>query len=263
MRSFFGRRAALALALVVAGLPPTAPAENAPADQLARTGSLVAAFLQQFADVKCTELVTQEKLGHNGKPEYKLDSVYDLLVTASTAGDQLALEESRLAERQPVPAKPVSLLVTNGFSTLLLVFHPYYQGSFDFSRLPDEVVEGKRLLRIAFRHIPGRRTPAALVLRGREYPLDLAGTAWLDSDTGMIVKIDAEVSSMEDLGLSALRSEVSYAPMRFGGASQAWWLPVSATIDVQTARQHWRNIHRFTDYKRFSVDTEVTFPKQP
>jgi hypothetical protein len=30
---------------------------------------------------------------------------------------------------------------------------------------------------------------------------------------------------------------------------------VVATIDVETPKQHWRNIHRFTEYKRFSVST--------
>jgi hypothetical protein len=32
-------------------------------------------------------------------------------------------------------------------------------------------------------------------------------------------------------------------------------MPNEASIEVETKRQHWRNTHRFTDYKRFSVDT--------
>jgi len=31
---------------------------------------------------------------------------------------------------------------------------------------------------------------------------------------------------------------------------------VTATIEVETTRQHWRNTHRFSDYKRFSVSTQ-------
>jgi hypothetical protein len=34
-------------------------------------------------------------------------------------------------------------------------------------------------------------------------------------------------------------------------------MPVSATIDVETPRQHWRNVHRFTQYKRFSATIHV------
>ena len=50
---------------------------------------------------------------------------------------------------------------------------------------------GQRLLRVHFRHHPGARTPAALAVRGREYPLDMAGTAWIEPDTGAIARIDA------------------------------------------------------------------------
>ena len=72
------------------------------------------------------------------------------------------------------------MLVTNGIATVLLVFHPYYRDSFKFEIGPDEMVNGKPAIPVHFTHIPGRRTPAALALRGREYPLDLEGTAWLD-----------------------------------------------------------------------------------
>jgi hypothetical protein len=27
-------------------------------------------------------------------------------------------------------------------------------------------------------------------------------------------------------------------------------------VEVATAKQHWRNVHQFTAYKKFSVDTE-------
>jgi hypothetical protein len=32
------------------------------------------------------------------------------------------------------------------------------------------------------------------------------------------------------------------------------WIPESAMIDLETPRQHWRNLHRFTNYKRFDVN---------
>jgi hypothetical protein len=98
---------------------------------------------------------------------------------------------------------------------------------------------------------------AALALRGREYPLELSGTAWIDPQTGAIQKIVAEIgNTMEDVGLKNLRSEVEYAPVPFRGVKDTYWFPAQARVEVETPRQHWRNTHRFTDYKRFSVDTE-------
>jgi len=156
-----------------------------------------------------------------------------------------------------VDKKNTSLLVTNGFATLFLVFHPYYAGSFRFTAQGDELVGGHLLSKISFQHVRGTRSIAALALRGKEYPLEVSGTAWVDPQTAVITKIVAEIGdSMQDVGLKTLRSEVEYAPVPFRGMKETYWFPSQATVEVETPRQHWRNTHRFTDYKRFSVDTE-------
>lgn len=228
------------------------------------TGSTVSKFLDQFSQVKCTEQVSQVKLGKSGKTEYKEDSTFDYLVLLQANGGELTLVESRLAERASRHKQNLPLLVTNGFSTLLLVFHPSYQASFQFTPLDDELMDGRQYARVGFRHIPGMRSTAVLLLRGREYPLDLSGVAWVDRESGEIVKMSAELeSSMEDVGLRALRSEVHYAPVHFLGAKEAYWLPVSASIDVETPRQHWRNLHRFTEYQRFSTSVQSTISGNP
>ena len=237
---------------------PAALQQQALKALLERTGEQTSRFLEQFSDVKCTELVTQEKLDAKGKVEARQESTFDYLAILTSAGGNLSLSESRLAVKQGKKVdKNVPLLVSNGFATLFLVFHPYYQGSFQFSALGDDVIGGRQLARVGFRHIPGTRSPMAMVLRGREYPLDLAGTAWIDPATGAIAKINGGLENgLPDLGLQQLQTEVEFAPVPFRNISETSWFPVVATIDVETPKQHWRNVHRFTDYKRFSVSTE-------
>ena len=107
-------------------------------------------------------------------------------------------------------------LNSNGFATLFLVFHPTYANSFVFTPMEDETVGGRRLTKIGFRHIPGTKTPAALALRGKEYPLELSGVAWVDAETAVLTKMTAGVeNTMEDVGLKTLRSEVEFAPVPF------------------------------------------------
>ena len=227
-------------------------------------GQETAHFLEQFSDVKCTELVTQEKLDPKGKVEARQESTFDYLAILTSAGGSLSLSESRLPVKQGKKVdKNVPLLVSNGFATLFLVFHPYYQGSFQFSALDDETLAGRQFARVSFRHIPGTRSPMAMVLRGREYPLDLAGTAWIDPATGAIAKISGGLENgLPDLGLQQLHTEVQFAPVPFRNISDTSWFPVVATIDVETPKQHWRNVHRFTDSKRFSVSTEEAVANQ-
>jgi hypothetical protein len=242
-----------------------AAAEHEPLDDLlARTSKQVSLFLDEFSDVKCTENVTQLKLGKNDKVEAKQESTFDYLVILTNAGGQLNFSESRLAEHHGKQVKNLPLLVTNGFATLFLVFHPYYEGSFQFSQQEDDFLQGKRYVRVHFEHIKGTRSPTALVLRGREYPLELAGTAWIDPETGTVGKIVAGLDNgLDDVGLHMLRSEVEYMPVPLRDAKQTYWFPSLATIEVETPRQHWRNTHRFTDYKQFSVSTEEVVAKKP
>lgn len=239
------------------------PASSAADGQLdaliERTSRQVSSFLDLFSETNCTERVLQEKLSDNGKVIEKEASTFDYLVILSTSGGELNLTESRIvpedAKRQKKLRSP--LLVSNGFSMLFLVFHPYYFESFQFAREGEEAVDGRMLTKIHFQHIPGMRSPAALAVRGREYPLDLSGTAWIDAATGVITKLTAGVElGMEDVGLRTLHAKVRFAAVTFHDSPVAFWLPAQATVDVETRHQHWRNTHQFSDYRRFSVDTK-------
>ena len=216
----------------------------------------VMAYLSKLADLHCTESVMQQKFAANGHVEASEQAQYDYLVMIGGNGDDLQLNESRI-ESSASRSKPLPMLVTNGFSTVLLVFHPYYRDSFQFNVGADEIVDGRELIPVGFSHIPGRRSPAALALRGREFPLDLTGTAWLDRKSGEVVKIDASLlHDMSDVGLRSLTIHVEYKQARLGKASTTMTLPALAVVDVATPRQHWRNTHVFEDYKSFSTDAE-------
>src|SRR5205823_11739008 len=147
--------------------------------------------------------VQQEKLGKDAKVELKEESTYDYLVILTNTGGELSLDESRLAVH-PAKAdkKNRPLLVTNGFATLFLVFHPYYAGSFRFTALDDEVSDSRTLTKVAFQHIHDTRAPAALSLRGREYPLDLTVTAWIDPQSAVVPRIEAGIgNTVDDVGM--------------------------------------------------------------
>jgi hypothetical protein len=155
------------------------------------------------------------------------------------------------------------MLLSNGFATLFLVFHPYYAESFKFTVAGEEVIGGRMLQKVRFEHVPGMKSPAALALRGREYPLELSGTAWIDPQTGTISKIEAGIAdSLQDVGLKALNSEIDFAPVPFSDSKQVYWFPTQARVEVETPRQHWRNLHQFTAYKKFSVSTEEQVTKK-
>lgn len=244
--------------LAVAAFACPVWAQSGTAEAVARASEQVAGLLPQLGDVKCTELVTQSRLKGNGKVEYQEQSRFDYLVTIESAGGEFTLSESRLTEQEPQRGRNLPMLVTNGFSTLFLIFHPYYRESYEFAPGDEPLADAPGFVPVRFRHIAGRRSPTVLVLRNREYPLGLTGTAWVDPQTGRIARVRAALGeSLDDLGVRQLNADVAYGPVKLRGEPKPVWFPLEAAIEVETARQHWLNLHRFTDYKRFAVDTEA------
>ncbi len=261
MRTFRNRigDAGIVLCGLLTALPLLANGQTASTpDPIARAQKQITAYLAQLADLHCTETVTQEKLAANGHVEHSARAQFDYLIMMSGNGDEFQLNESRIASAATKEKQSqLPLLVTNGVSTILLVFHPYYRDGFEFAVQPDEVIDSRHAIPIHFAHIPGRRTPAALALRGRTYPLDLEGTAWLDRASGNVVKVEANLlQDMSDVGLRSLDLHVEYKPVSLKGTPAPLVLPAVAEVDVSTPKQRWRNRHVFDQYQTFSTDVE-------
>jgi len=229
---------------------------------LARARESVESFWSQFRSVTCIEKVSQEKLGDKGKTEYAQKSTFDYLILLNVEGNNLSVEESRVQLGKTAKAKKIPLLLTSGIPTLLLVFHPFYQESFQYQFEGEELLEGHRLIRVGFTHIPGRRSTTALRLRDRNFPLEIQGKAWLYPETGTIYRISAGlIAPMSEHNLKSLTLEVLYGPQKFPPPGESYWLPLTATININTERQHWRNVHQYSNYKRFTVNTEDKIEK--
>jgi hypothetical protein len=236
------------------GVIPDAPELEA----LGRARKSVEKFFEQAANVVCAENVTQAMVGKNGKANYREESVFDYQLQANPNSGALKLVESRDTRKAAFRDSARTLLITNGFTSMLLIIHPSYETSYTFEPAGEETVDGVTYARIHFAAVPGTSSPAALQLRGKNYPLPLSGTLWIEPQSGAVAKLVASMdASLSDLGLEAMRSEIHYATVHFHDPEESYWMPVSAIIDVETQRQHWRNIHRFTGYKRFRATIQV------
>jgi len=229
-----------------------------PLAALSRARATVEKFFEQAANVVCTENVTQAVVGKNGKANYREESVFDYQLQANTNSGSLKLVESRDTRKAAFRDSARTLLITNGFTSMLLIIHPSYETSYTFEPAGEETVDGVAFAKVDFKAVPGASSPAALQLRGQNYPIPLSGTIWIEQQSGSVAKLVATMdSSLSDLGLHGMRSEIHYATVHFHDPDESYWMPVSAIIDVETTRQHWRNIHRFTGYKRFRATIQV------
>ncbi len=229
---------------------------------LEKIGKSVELFREQFPAVVCTEKVSQARMGSKGNVVQHQESLFDYLIFIKLRGSDLRVEESRVQKTRPLKPGGNPLLVTNGFATLILIFDPVYQDCYEFSQASEEAIEGRRILKLRFQHVKGTKSTAALRIGAKDEPLDLKGNAWIDPDSAAILRIAAELSvPLAERGLHTLSADVHYAPIRFEGAAENFWLPSSAIIDVGSRLQHWRNTHWFADYRRFSVTSESVIKK--
>jgi len=228
------------------------------ADTLLHARAQIDAFFEQTSNVVCREDVSQMLMNAKEKTIYHEDSTFEYQMEANSQSGALKLTESREARKAAFRDPNRPLLITNGFASLLLVLHRNYEKSFAFTPTAEEIVDGRLTAQIHFESLPGATSPVAVQLRDRNYPLPLTGDLWIDEASGAVVKLTASLhQSMDDLGLHALHSEIRYSLAKFHDPEEAYWMPSSATIDVQTPKQHWRNVHRFTEYRRFRATIQV------
>jgi len=250
-----------AYAQASASEPPAAPAVKPVSPEMQafeRARQSVDKFFEQATNVVCTENVSQGLVGKNGKVDYREDSIFDYQLQSNPNSGSLKLVESRDTRKTAFRDSSRTLLITNGFTAMLLVMHPTYESSYTFDPGGQESVDGVTYDKINFKAVPGAASPAALQLRGHNYPLPLSGSLWIEPESGAVEKMVATLDSgLGDLGLTGMRSEIHYALVRFHDPDESYWMPISAVIDVETPRQHWRNIHRFTGYKRFRATIRV------
>jgi hypothetical protein len=253
---------------IIAGISPANFAQNASAAEaspdprailpLTQARKTVGHFFEQSANVVCTESITQAIIGKNDKPAYREESKYEYQLQASNTAGALKLQESRDVRKQSFRDSARTLLLTKGFASLLLIVHPQYESSYDFEPLGEEQEGSETLAKFSFKPVAGGTSPAALQLRGKNYPLPLSGFIWIDKSTGAVTRMTASVdSSLSDLGLKRMQSDIHYVLVQFHDPDESYWMPVSATIDLETPLQHWRNIHRFAAYKRFHASMQV------
>ena len=209
-------------------------------------------FVGQYSSMRYEEDVVQQKLDAKGKVLYGRETIYDSMMLIRFADNQPRVDEQRLVNTLPRKGEFRPLLSTSGFSTLVMIFHSYYESSFRFSRLSDDLTSSTPCARIHFEYIPGTPSPSLYQMINMEKPLEWSGIAWINPATGEILRIVADVgSSLENTGMKELRADVSYGPVTLRGTPQPLWLPVSATIDLETARQHFRNVHHYGDYRQY------------
>lgn len=231
------------------------------AELLHRVGQRVETFLQTISNIGAVESVDQDCESKLVKYRHASHYKYLYMIYPRQNGSKTEVEEfrsdSKGASMEKGRMKQPSCLVTSGFVSQSLFFHPRNREEVSF-RLLGTMMGKSQPWVIAFAQKPEKATmTGGFGIGSIEVLLLLQGLAWIDPETMVITRLHTDLlAPRDDVKLTRHRTEILYSD---GGlpvdGNRIWWLPKEVQVDIQWNRWRFRNRHSYKDYKLFSVET--------
>ena len=251
-------------------------------------------FFSDMVDVVAREEITQERLtyfnlasGMPGGMRPTTERVRDsYLILRRSEGSAARIDEFRMDEkgnRTVETGLDKGLVATSGFALSLVHFCTIVQRDSRFVYLGDQRVDGRDTYVLAFAQIPGEaHNPVTMIGKhGVTVHLLTQGIAWVDKSNFHILRMRTDLLAPQpEIDLEQQTTKIRFTEVRFGGVPVPLWLPLDVEVNLKftgpTAKQYvlkseesptfgasdslFRNIHRYTDYRRYSVSTKILTP---
>jgi len=221
------------------------------ASLLEKVGRNVENFLKYFPNTASSEQVRQERGSLHTSSRYQ----YLILVDPSNITEY----------RTDSKGKPAGLggleqgfALTSGFAVLSLILHPSFQPESRFRYLGTTTDPVAHL--IAFAQIPGTARISHVHWQSpilNKVRLYYQGLVWVDPRSCQIIRMYAELlAPRQEVGLEWASLEIEFEQVSFKNGS-AFWLPHVVNVFIRQREVNYRNQHRYSDYKLFTVESHV------
>ncbi len=227
---------------------------------LNKVGEKVEAFFRDFSNTSSKEKVHLQRFGYDGREQGSATQEFNYLILSGSGEAGIRLEEDRRDDKGHEVggrARP-GFFLSSGFAGLSLYFHPNHQPGSRFRYLGRQASRPRNHI-IAFAQKP----EAGDYLCGysdtgtsESTGLLLQGLAWIDPDTYQIVRMRTNLLLSEHpVSLREQKTDIRFTEVHFAGARQSFWLPHEVLVTWRIAGSTFRNRHRYSDYKLFSVES--------
>lgn len=243
-------------------LEPSRDDEAALPAILKAAGERVERYFRDFPNV-----VAREEVRHQidtGRNRQTSNREYSYLMFVDSGGPGLRWTEDRADPHgHPAPDRTGAdgdakgtFFITRGYAGANAYFHPLHQSGARFRLLGfDRAGAGARL--IAFAQVPETATlVTTFSMSGFEGSLLVQGLAWVDLQSYEIQRMRIELlAPRDDIFLNGHSTEIRFAAVPLPGAAQPFWLPREVAVSVDWKGNLFRNRHRYSDYRLFSVQS--------
>jgi hypothetical protein len=231
-------------------------------------GEKVEAFFRDFSNTSSKEEVRMERFSSAGRNEDSARQVFNYLILVRPEMSGIRFEEDRVDSKgRPITPKGLKgFFISTGYAGLSMFFHPSHHFGSRFRYLGKQKSEPHAHV-IAFAQKPEARdylAGYAAPTSAGSTPLLFQGFAWVDPRTRQIVRMRTDLLEPEyQILLMEQTTEVQFSEVHFGAVAQPFWLPREVKVKWRMAGNTYRNRHRYSDYKLFSVESydKVEQPK--
>ena len=251
------------------GLDPAT--DQGPSNSILRAvGKNVSESFRNFPNTTSLEQIRQEKSSSKGKVNQTLDQKFRYLCFAPVEAWGPGFTEYR-GDLSGGEGQPQGLadgfMLTAGFASASLIFHPAYQSQAAFRYLGRQRVNGRDAYVVAFAQQPEKARLEGGFTSGKiKLPTFSQGLAWVDPESFQILRLKTDLLvPLPELRLETETTEINFAEVHFKGLAQGFWLPQQVTVTVAWNGKHLRNEHQYSDFKLFNVETKEkrAIPKDP
>jgi hypothetical protein len=249
-----------ALIQTIPGLKGLEPAvdQSQLASILDEAGKRVADSFRDFPNTVSVEQVHQEKLQRRGKIAASQDQEFRYLWLMEPDPTGPGITEYR-TDKTGGTATQKGLddgyMLTSGFTSAALYFHPLYRGEAQFRYLGRQKSEGRECHVVAFAQYPGKaRVAGAFRVNGAPKSTYFQGVAWIDVGNYEIVRLRQDLlTPLPEIRLERQMTEIDFGAVRFKKFTEEFWLPQRVTVAVDWSGKRLRNEHRYSNFELFSV----------
>lgn len=228
---------------------------------LQKVGEGVEAFIRDFPNTASIEEVRQERLDHSGNVMESRDQTFNYLVLARGEGKIPGLDEFRTDAKgkrlEPAALEGPSLL-TSGFVSLVIHFHPRLQPDSAFRYLGRQVIDGRGTYVVALAQRPDAAEVGGMVEIGdRSGTILVQGIAWIDITSCRVLRLRLDLlAPRPDLRVEKQTTELRFGEVQFKQIPKGSWLPRDVVVTLDVGGQRFRNGHHYSQFKLFNVEAE-------
>jgi Tetratricopeptide repeat len=225
---------------------------------LRSVGKNVLEFFQDFQNTSSLEEVQEEQLSQRGKVHNKLDQKFRYLCLISGEGKPPFFQEYRRdlsGGRGEMYALKQGFMLTAGFVSASLNFHPDFQSESTFRYIGRQRIDGRETYVVAFAQQPLKTKLSG----GFKYGVKSAATytrglAWIDARNYQILRLRTDLlKPLPQVKLKRQTTEIEYQEVRFKSSHQGFWLPRQVAVTVEWNGRIMHNEHRYSDFELFDV----------